>query len=304
MPVPNPKVSVLMITYNQEKYIAQAVQSALDQTTDFDYEIVIGEDCSTDRTREILQDFERQSPNVIRLLQHETNLGGTANFHATWANCRGEYVAILEGDDYWTDFSKLQLQADALDQHPDWSSCFHRARIVYESGNAPVLFPDDDYTRNCSFSDLLDHNFIATATVMFRQGLYDSFPDVFLQLPHQDWPLHLLNAEHGMIGYLDRTMAVFRKHTAGQWSAMTETKQWLEIFKLYDAFEDHFRKSHGEEIRAARLRRIERLCDRIDELYGSRSYRFAAFFMTPLRRIADFLQGTKRTGSGNHLQDE
>ena len=110
----SPKVSVLVLAYNQERYIAQAIQSALDQQTEFAIEIVIGEDCSTDRTRDILKRLAEDNPDLIRLLLREKNLGGTENFYDTLRQCRGEYVAMLEGDDYWTNPQKLQMQADAL----------------------------------------------------------------------------------------------------------------------------------------------------------------------------------------------
>src|SRR6476619_5802800 len=114
-----------MTTYNHERYIAQAVESALSQRATFPIEIVIGEDCSTDRTPEILRGLAEQHPDTIRLKLGERNIGGKANFLATIGRCRGQYVAMLEGDDYWTCADKLQRQIDALDAHSEWAICFH-----------------------------------------------------------------------------------------------------------------------------------------------------------------------------------
>ena len=108
------KVSVCMITYNHERFIAQAVESALMQETDFDYEIVIGEDCSTDGTRQVLLDLHDRHPDRIRLLLREKNIGASHNFVGTLEACRGEYVAFLDGDDYWTCPNKLQKQANSI----------------------------------------------------------------------------------------------------------------------------------------------------------------------------------------------
>ncbi|HMP08564.1 MAG TPA: glycosyltransferase, partial [Lacipirellulaceae bacterium] len=109
------KVSVCMVTYNHERYIAQAVESALAQQTTFPVEIVIGEDCSTDGTRAILAGLAERHPGIVRLRLADANQGAKRNFVGTFAACRGEYVTILEGDDYFTNPAKLQLQADALD---------------------------------------------------------------------------------------------------------------------------------------------------------------------------------------------
>ncbi|HPD39860.1 MAG TPA: glycosyltransferase, partial [Mesotoga infera] len=130
-----PLVSVFMITYNHEKYIAQAIESALMQKTDFNYEIVIGEDCSTDRTREIVVDYANRYPEIIKPILHENNVGAKANSESVRKACIGKYVAILEGDDYWIDPLKLQKQVDFLESHPHFSVCFTRAVDVDEEGN-------------------------------------------------------------------------------------------------------------------------------------------------------------------------
>src|ERR1017187_2565779 len=120
-PPPNnePKVSVLMITYNHEKYIAQAIESVLMQKTDFPYELILGEDCSTDGTREIVREYSRKHPEIVRAPPRERTLGAKENVRQIVFASRGKYIALLEGDDYWTSQEKLQLQADLLDAHPE-----------------------------------------------------------------------------------------------------------------------------------------------------------------------------------------
>jgi glycosyltransferase involved in cell wall biosynthesis len=114
-----------MITYNQDQFVGQAIESVLSQQVDFEYELVIGEDCSTDRTREIVASFGAKFPDRIRLLLPKSNLGMQENFKATLAACSGQYVAILEGDDYWTSPLKLKRQVEFLDAHSDCAMCFH-----------------------------------------------------------------------------------------------------------------------------------------------------------------------------------
>ena len=137
------KVSVLITTYNQEDFIAQAVGSALMQTVDFPYEIVIGEDASTDQTREIVLRFQQKYPDKLRVLLRDAadaerdraaGLGGKGSFVNCLAACKGQYVALLDGDDYWSSSHKLQKQVDFLDQHPDFAISFHNAKAIIDDG--------------------------------------------------------------------------------------------------------------------------------------------------------------------------
>jgi len=130
-----PKLSVIFITYNHEKYVERALKSVLDQITDFEYEVVVGEDCSTDRTREIINRVVDAYPDKnVRLLYRDKNLGRpTLNVYETTMACRGEYLAYLEGDDYWTDMHKLQKQVDFLEKNPGYIACTHSCVMVDEN---------------------------------------------------------------------------------------------------------------------------------------------------------------------------
>src|SRR3954462_4303570 len=177
------KVSVCMPTYNHERYIAQAVDSVLAQRRNFSLELVIGEDSSTDRTREIVQELARRHPDQIRLRLSEQNEGGKANFLATIAECRGQYVAMLEGDDYWTSANKLQLQVDALDAHPEWAICFHPSACMYEDGLQGLPVYPFGWTKPvATIDDLFGANFMATSAVVFRNRLFPGFPGWFREL--------------------------------------------------------------------------------------------------------------------------
>src|ERR1700733_15495950 len=118
---PTIKLSVAVVTYNHESFIRQAIESALAQRVKFDYEIVVANDCSTDGTQGIVEDLSRIYPNRIFSLSQKQNVGMPRNLSAAVAACRGEYVALLEGDDYWTRPDKLQKQVEFLDQHPDYA---------------------------------------------------------------------------------------------------------------------------------------------------------------------------------------
>lgn len=219
---PRPKVSVAMLAYNQASFIAQAIESALMQTTDFDFEIVIGEDCSTDGTRELASELARRAPHRIRLLLNSRNLGMQANLVQTLSACRGRYIAMLEGDDYWTDPTKLQQQADLLDNRPGIAICHHNALLVTDDGSRPPSpCHRGGVPRLATLDALMQGNFLVTCTAMFRAGLFDVFPEWFYQCRVGDWPLHVLNARYGRIAYLAKTMAAYRIHAGGAWSAQT-----------------------------------------------------------------------------------
>lgn len=129
------KLSVIFITYNHEKYVEKALRSVCEQETDFAYEIVVGEDCSTDSTREILKKVANEYPDKVRLLFRKKNFGRpTLNVYNTTMECRGEYLAYLEGDDMWTDKHKLQKQVDFLDEHPEYIGCTHGCVMIDENG--------------------------------------------------------------------------------------------------------------------------------------------------------------------------
>lgn len=213
-----PKVSVLMITYNHEKYIEHAVRSVMMQETDFDYELIIGEDCSTDRTREIVLRLKEEFPDKIRLLLHEKNVGMSRNFVEVFNQCQGEYIALLEGDDYWIDSRKLQVQADYLDVAPSCVVCAHRTCIVDE--NDQIL---ENYTPR-SITEYQHeslwtrpHGEIITCSVLVRNidgGLPEEF-NLLRAAVDESLYLFLTEQHDGLVHVMDRVMACYRIHEGG-----------------------------------------------------------------------------------------
>jgi glycosyltransferase involved in cell wall biosynthesis len=223
-----------MLAYNHAPFIAQAISSVLAQETTFDYEIVIGEDRSTDDTRAIVCDFAARHPTRIRPLFRERNMGGMRNFISTFGACRGKYTALLDGDDRWTDPRKLQLQVNAMDAHPEWSTCYHRSLVVTTDGSAPpALYPRGERPPVSHLAELFECDFMCTASVMYRRGLLNRLPDDFEQLAMGDWPLHILYAVHGPVGFIDRTMAEYRIHPGGLWSPRPATYQLERAAEMF-----------------------------------------------------------------------
>ena len=127
----NPLVSVKMITYNHEPYIAQAIDGVLMQETDFPIELIIGEDCSTDRTREIVLEYQKKHPDIIRVITSDKNVGMHKNAHRTEKACRGKYIAFCEGDDYWIDPLKLQHHVEFLKKNQDYGMVHTDASVLF-----------------------------------------------------------------------------------------------------------------------------------------------------------------------------
>jgi glycosyltransferase involved in cell wall biosynthesis len=234
------RVTALVMTYNHRPFIAAALDSALAQETGFDYEILVSEDCSTDGTREIVLDYQRRHPGRIRLLLSERNLRSNAVVSRGIEAAAGEFVALLDGDDRWTSPHKLQKQVDFLDAHPECAFCFHNAEVVHEDGSRPAwLWTPPRQKTISSLQDMWRGNFIATATVLIRRAALPQIPRWYETLfPITDWPLYLLAAEHGDIGYIDEVMAQYRYHAGGLYSARSEWEKLestAQFYRIMDA---------------------------------------------------------------------
>jgi len=214
-----PKVSVLIITYNQKKFIRKAIDSALAQQTTFPIEILVGDDFSKDGTREIIQEYERQYPGLVIGVLHPRNMGknGGINFLETLKLAKGEYYALMDGDDYWTNPHKLQKQADMLDAHPDYSTVFHNALITHEDGSPSQVLNGPDTKPFFTVEDLIGEEeiwFMATSSTMYRNNIKE-YPAWFMESVSGDIPRLILKAKLGKIGYIPDVMSVYRKNSNG-----------------------------------------------------------------------------------------
>jgi pentatricopeptide repeat protein len=217
---PMVKVSVLILTYNHERFIGQTIEGFLIQKTDFPCELVIADDCSTDGTRDVIRRCWEKHPDRIRVLLNRHNIGGLRTVSRAYHACRGQYVAWTEGDDYWTSPDKLQRQADLLDRHPEYAMCFHSVQMVWDGGSrAPILYRPPQIKDAYTVRDLINTNFIGSCSTMYRRGVFGDFPGWYYNMPVGDWCQHILHAQHGDIGYIDEPMAVYRQHSGGVYSA-------------------------------------------------------------------------------------
>jgi glycosyltransferase involved in cell wall biosynthesis len=214
------EVSVLMITYNHQKFIIQAIESVLMQETNFKYELVIGDDLSTDETGKICKEYQTQYPSLIRVLDYTKNVGVTTNFINVYNACGGKYIAILEGDDYWIDSKKLQKQFDYLNNNIECNLVYTQSKDFHSYNNTFTLNTETE-PQKLNFVYLLHRGwFIRTATTMFRKNIdLNNWKDVRYSL---DYLIHLLCALKGSVDKINDITTIYRRHENGISNVSTE----------------------------------------------------------------------------------
>lgn len=204
-----PKVSVCVVTYNQEAYVRQCLQSTVDQIANFEFEIIVGDDCSTDQTRQVILEFQDRYPDLIKPLFQAKNLGAVRNYFATHTEALGDYIAHLDGDDYFLP-GKLQKQADFLDLNPEFNIVWHRVRYEFQDGQLRDDNIHFDKIRNgFGRAELIKFSFLANhSSKMYRacQRQYcnqiENTLDYFLNIEH---------LQAGRAGYVsDEILGVYR----------------------------------------------------------------------------------------------
>lgn len=205
-----PLISIVMIAYNLEKYLIDAIESVLDQKTNFKVELVIGEDCSKDNTRAIAIEYELKYPELIKVLLPEKNLGLTPNCIATHNACSGKYIALLDGDDYWTDSLKLQKQVEFLETHPEYSGCAHQSMKIVENGLHPNSLFGESIDAIYTLKDTLTHRKFHTSALVYRKVIWDTTGGIPSNISSNERAIYPMVAIFGNIKYFKESMCVYR----------------------------------------------------------------------------------------------
>ena len=235
-----PLLSAYIITYNHRNHIKQAIESVLMQRVNFDWEIVIADDYSTDGTREIIEHYAKLYPQLIRTILQTKNVGACRNWLELLDSLRGRYVACLDGDDYWTDPSKLQKQVDFLESNQGFALCFHQVKMNFVGKNIDSKLVNTNQKEVTDFEDLAYRNYIHTSSCVFRNNLFGEFPEWFYKLNLGDWTLNLLNAQFGKIKFLDETMSVYNIHSGGSWSFQSSRYEMDSLANAAEHFQKYF----------------------------------------------------------------
>jgi glycosyltransferase involved in cell wall biosynthesis len=247
-----------MITYNHEPYIAQAISSVMMQEGNFSIELVIGEDNSKDGTLAICNQLRDQFPGQIKVLTSETNIGMMNNFLRTHAACDGDYIAFIEGDDFWTDTKKLQKQLSFLEEHPDFILCFHNVLVDWVNTGRTSDWAYQKKIIKDAFvtEDLLSNWFIPTASVMARNSTNFTFPEWFQFCKSGDIPYLLLFSLKGRIKYLNERMSVYRVHDKGISHTHNGYDKIIAMIFIYENFNIYSGYKYAEGIKEAIIREI------------------------------------------------
>jgi glycosyltransferase involved in cell wall biosynthesis len=240
-----PLVSVTVITYQQARYIRDCLDGILMQKTDFPYEIIIGEDESTDGTREICKEYAEKHPDKIRLFLRDRNISHyksgniSKRFNGLFTRmaARGKYTAKCEGDDYWIDPKKLQKQIDFLESNLNCSVCFHNAFIIDENLKNNVgcfnIPPDKNiFTAKCLFENYF---FVPTASVIFRtNALPNKYPEWYLKSSNGDLALMFLLSRQGDLGLIEGYLSVYRRNAINSLSLQVQKRPYYSILRLVE----------------------------------------------------------------------
>jgi glycosyltransferase involved in cell wall biosynthesis len=258
-----PLVDVNIAVYNHAPYLERTLEGVLNQKTNFRFRVLVGDDCSTDGSIEILQEYEKKYPDLVEVIYQKKNIGllsSERNGIILLRKSTAKYIALLDGDDYWIDSFKLQKQVEFLEENPEFAICFHQAKIEYDDEPDRLAYSNSKSQQEVTtFSDLARGEYIYTSTCVFRNGDFRRYPERF-NCYLNNYTIDLHNAQFGKIKYMKEVMSVYRVHKGGIWS-MTPREITLEnqlsTYKFYvryfdkkyeDIFLNHLRKMTTELI--------------------------------------------------------
>lgn len=227
-----PEVTVCVITYNHEKYISQCLESIISQECNFSYEVVIRDDCSTDSTKKIIESFRKKHPNIIRLIDSDKNIGANKNLLKVFEKSRGRYIALCEGDDYWINSKKLQIQIDAMRAHAGATFCSHACRIHDREGLGEVAYIKGvNSLAETTCDDILNVSgqFSPTGSYFFTREAISTLPEWFADAPVGDFFIEMYGVVAGRGLHLNQPMSAYRTFSENSWSTQNNEQNAQQL---------------------------------------------------------------------------
>ncbi|KOF55974.1 MULTISPECIES: glycosyltransferase [Clostridium] len=251
----NIKVSVLLITYNNSEFVKQAIESIFMQVTSYKFEIVVTDDCSKDSTLEVIKHYKGMYPEKIKILDNKKNVGITKNYERGFKACSGEYIALLEGDDYWVSPYKLQIQTDFLDSHKEYSGALNRyvmydmdsnvSRKTYSCNNFKYI--------TIRTEDLIRSNLIGNfSSCIYRNEVIKRLDPVLFDMEVYDWMFNIAISQKGPIAYLPEVTSVYRIHSNGAWNGKSGEDKIKSIIKSCDDYNKFLRYKYNDYFLASK----------------------------------------------------
>ena len=266
-----PKVSVCMITYNHENFIREAIEGVLMQQCDFEIELIIVNDCSTDSTDKVIKDiFQNHSrSSCIKYTKHNINLGMMPNFIFALQQCTGKYVALCDGDDYWTDALKLQKQVDFMESNTNYAACFHNANVINVTNDINGRFCDWNSNREIYAEDIIikGGSIYPSASILFRNKI--KLPSFSLETKAGDSALAFTLLGIGNFYYSNELMCIYRKHSGGVFTSINHNKEKkFEDIKSNIRLLINFRAFYGSEFNKFFNKAIQKQLIRTSNTFG------------------------------------
>lgn len=261
----NYKLNILIITYNHEKYIRRAIESVIMQKFFCDYEIIIADDFSKDNTIKIVNQYKNIFGDKIKVFINPQNLGITKNYEQAFAKCNGDFIAVLEGDDYWNSDMKLKLQMEFLIKHPECSMVFNKIIAAFPDN---LNIPIQQFSTNVPYllfnsSDLIKNNFIQNFSgCMYRASAIRNINSSLYKLIAYDWMINIAVSQYGLIGYIPKAMSVHPVLDSGAWSSKSELQQLNTVLNCIDQYNRFLKYKYNSEF----MENKTRICKRIDQI--------------------------------------
>jgi glycosyltransferase involved in cell wall biosynthesis len=241
-----PRVNVIITTYNHARYLRQAIEGALAQQG-VSFDITIIDDVSTDGTGAIIAEFVAAHPQRIRMSCPPVNLFSSAELRRVVNRCEAEFIALMDGDDYWTDPAKLRKQVAVLDEDPGLSMCFHDCAVIDSQGRivSRSFFPHKPPPARIGYRHMARGNYVPGPTPMVRREAIAPLPEWIDPCDWSDWAIYLLAAEYGPLAFIPESMAAYRVHPQGIWSGMSPEDRFDVTRRFIAYFAGHLSAEHA-----------------------------------------------------------
>jgi glycosyltransferase involved in cell wall biosynthesis len=278
-------VSVCMITFRHERFIAQAIEGVLAQKADFNIELIISDDCSDDKTRQVVEQYSGTDTHgvSIRYTKHQINKGVLGNLVWTIDQCGGDYIALCEGDDFWTDPLKLQKQVDFLNGHPEFVMSFHDRYLVDENGNRVNDETGRGYAKKTlSGTDMITGKYPPTLTWMVRKSVFQNFLWPKVPVVNLDSYIVAIMGQYGQAYFhKDILPAAYRIHGGGVWSQQDKYNKKINVYQTFEAIKENLNPQYRRLV-IPKLGRLaydigKELLERRSKLFYSFYYRLMKF---------------------------